>query len=105
MTTDLKAGDQVYIVGGLYRRYGKGTYLRPYGKKMCTIKVHGDTVNERNVWLSSVQKVVVVDHDSGSSPTATISMTREEYNSLLQDIVSVTKALHELQIKVKGYEK
>jgi hypothetical protein len=99
MSIELKAGDRVYIVGGVYRRYGEGRYIRPYGNKMCTIKVHGDTKEERNVRLTSIRKAPEAPEVAATS----ITLSKEEYQTLLQDIDDLTRALNVLQLKVRGY--
>jgi hypothetical protein len=93
----LKVGDKVDIIGGLYKRYGKGTYVGPYGKKMCIVKVHGD--KERNLRLTSIQKAL----DEPMTPPTTVVLSVEEYDALQQEIASLTKALQALELKVKGY--
>jgi hypothetical protein len=104
----LKPGDKVYIVGGMYRWHGHGTYVRPFGKKMCTIKVNGDIRETRNLWLSSIQKEETEAKDNEQRPPSSTSfaevvLTREQYDSLLRDIASLAKALNELQLKVNAY--
>jgi hypothetical protein len=96
----MEEGDRVYIVGGIYSRYSMGTYIRPYGKKMCTISVDGD--KDRNVRLTSIRKAPPETTTGTTGPTR-ITMTREEYHSLLRDIESLTMALDALHMKVKRY--
>jgi hypothetical protein len=96
----LKAGDKVDIVGGIYKRYGKGTYVCAYGKKMCTVQVHGD--KERNVRLTSIRKVEEPT-TSESSQRQQVVLSINEYNELQQEIAFLTKALQALELKVKGF--
>jgi hypothetical protein len=93
----LKAGDKVDIIAGLYKRYGQGTYVGPYGKKMWTVEVHGDKA--RNVRLTSIRKA----NDNDEQAQRTVVLSVEEYNELQQEIAGLANALQALQIKVKGY--
>jgi hypothetical protein len=97
-----RAGDRVYMVGGIYRRYGEGRYIRPYGNKMCAIKVHGDTKDERNVRLTSIRKAPEEMADAPET-TASVTLSKEEYQQLLQDIDDLARALIALQLRVRGY--
>lgn len=101
MSIDLKAGDRVYIVGGVYRRYEEGRFIRPYGNKMCTIKVLGDTKEERNVRLTSIRKAP--DVTATANNEGSITLSKEEYQTLLQEIDDLARALNALQLKVRGY--
>jgi hypothetical protein len=51
-----EAKDRVYIHGGKYKgRFG--TYMGKYGKVMCSIKIDGDSVSQRNLWLTSITRI------------------------------------------------
>lgn len=103
--SELKPGDRLYIVSGLYKKNRTGTYLRPYGTKMCAVKVDGDKVKERNLWLSSVHKVfVVATHSPERKRRNTVSIPKADYKKLLDDIDSLTMTMNELQVRVKSYE-
>lgn len=93
------AGDRVSIHAGLYKKYKKGTYMRPAGTKMAWIMVDGDG-KERRLWLSSIKKVVVVD----DAPNATITLKRIDYEHLKAEIASLTRQLQRLNVYVNEME-
>jgi hypothetical protein len=97
--SNFRPGDKVKIVAGLYRTFGHGTYLRPYGTKMCTVKLDGDKASGRNVRLTSISKV-----EEEEDSDAVVVLTKTQYNDLMKDIMIITEALHKLQEKVKAFE-
>jgi hypothetical protein len=55
-TANMTETYRVYIHGGKYKgRFG--TYMGKYGKVMCSIKIDGDTVQQRNLWMTSITRV------------------------------------------------
>lgn len=95
--TALQAGDRVSINAGIYRKYKKGSYAKPYGTKMATILVDGNT-EERNVRLSSIKKI-----QSRSTPGAdadVVTIKRTDYLHLKSEIASLTMQLQLLNVRV-----
>lgn len=101
MTDIYKEGDHLDIVAGLYKKYRNATYIRPYGSKMCTVKVHGDSGVERNVRLTSVRKSTTTKNDGKDD--GYIVMTKDQYNELLNDINELSTALANLQVKARRF--
>lgn len=93
-----KEGDQLDIVAGLYKKYRTGTYIRACGTKMCAVKVHGDSAQERNLRLSSVRK-----NNNKFGEDGYIVMTKQQHNELLNEIKVLTEAIHRLELKAKRY--
>jgi hypothetical protein len=54
---DYHKGQRVRIISGNYKKYGYGSYIGPYGKVMCSVKVEGDTRESRNIWRSSIKAI------------------------------------------------
>jgi hypothetical protein len=52
---DFHEVQRVRIVAGKYKKNGYGTYMGTYGKIMCCVKVDNDTVQQRNLWKTSIQ--------------------------------------------------
>ena len=50
MTTD---SNRVYIVAGKYKGC-YGTYVGRYGKVMCSVRINGDALPHRNLWMSLI---------------------------------------------------
>lgn len=91
---DLTKGDKLSIIRGIYKKFGTATYLKPYGNKMCTVKVHGDTAEQRNIWLTSVLRCN--DNREDKEEEKVITLSRDEYMSLLAAIDDLKKALNKL---------
>ena len=89
-------GEQVAIVGGLYKQHHLGTFLHPYGTKMATVLVDR---RERNICLSSIAKV-----PSSTDDEITISRSAE-YESLQQDVATLTMQLKKLELKIIQMDK
>jgi hypothetical protein len=52
----IHGGNRVYIHGGKYKgRYG--TYMGECGKVMCSIKIDGDKVQQRILWVTSITRI------------------------------------------------
>jgi hypothetical protein len=54
---DFHEGQRVRIVAGKYKKNGYGTYMGPYGKVKCCVKVDNDTVQQRNLWRTSIKAI------------------------------------------------
>jgi hypothetical protein len=63
-------------VASTVERYSMGTYICPYGKKMCTIMVDGD--KEHNVRLTSIQKAPTGSTNSNSNRTDMVNRNRTD---------------------------
>lgn len=100
-----KNGDRVAIIRGKYATNRFCTYLRPYGKVMACIKVDGDGEQARNVLLTSLGRIVVDGSDTNSSTTeptdGTVVLTREDYNSMVNEIDSLSDKLHKLKLRME----
>jgi hypothetical protein len=80
--------NRVYIHGGKYKgRYG--TYMGECGKVMCSIKIDGDKVQQRNLWLTSIT-IIAEDKDDAegkddvSSRSESIMITKQEMLKILK---------------------
>jgi hypothetical protein len=105
MSTLYRNGDELEIVAGLYKKYRHATYLRPCGTKMCAVKVNG-IAEERNLRLTSIRKARdQATSDNGKARDKKIVLTKHQYDDLLNDIKALTRALDDLQMKVKRLEK
>jgi PHD/YefM family antitoxin component YafN of YafNO toxin-antitoxin module len=104
---DYKQGDQLDLVGGIYKRYRHATFLHKAGTKMCYVKVHGDSASERSVRLTSVRKAVATTTKGATTTTKsdndTIVMSKEEYKELLDEINALLTALANLEVKARRY--
>lgn len=124
-TKDLNTGERVFISGGKYKgRYG--TYMGPYGPKkvMCCVTIDGDTVHQRNLWLSSVTPVPVVEarpifktdevadedirrmgrwsvSDDWTETEPTVKIKTSDLEKLLQDVTEAKSTIDDLEKKLK----
>ena len=110
-TSTLKRGDRVVIVGGMFTKHRFGTYLRPCGDKgkMACVRLDGDTQRERNLWLSSLLPLAPEATRSSSTPspsnsnaTNVVTMSRDDYNEMLQEIEALSDAVKRLKIKARN---
>jgi len=96
-------GGRVKIVAGLYKKNGYGVFLGPCGKTRWKIRVDGDSQAHRNLWKSSIAPVVVdVEAEQEEDD---VCLSRDEYDSLLKEMATLTKAMKALEIKLKKMEK
>jgi hypothetical protein len=107
--------NRVYIHGGLYRgRYG--TYLGRCGAVKCRISIDGDTVHQRNLWLTSITRLKVVDEDDakeeadkatneateqGKEDSAVVTIPKKELVGMLEKITSMKIEIEMLESKLK----
>ena len=96
-------GERVKIVSGSYKKNGHGVFLGPCGKTRWKIRVHGDSQAYRNLWKSSIAPVV--DVEEAEREEEDVRLSRDEYDSLLKDMATLTKAMKALEIKMKKMEK
>ena len=105
MVNDYKAGNQLRIIGGIYKRKKYATFLHFRGSKMATISIQERNKQpyECNVYFSSIAKIP--QQQSQSQPTAkkssNIVLTREEYESSLSEVADLTKRLSNLEMLCK----
>jgi hypothetical protein len=72
---------------------------------MCAVKVNG-IAEERNLRLTSIRKARdQATSDNGKARDKKIVLTKHQYDDLLNDIKALTRALDDLQMKVKRLEK
>jgi len=90
-------GDQEAIVGGIYRRFKTGTFVKTHGRKMVAVDV--DRNQARNMWMSGIAPLKKKPKD------VNVVLSRHEYDELLQDIASMATSLERLQLKVKSHDK
>jgi hypothetical protein len=88
-------GDRVDIIGGNYKKYKHGTFVRASGTKMCIVKVHGDAAKERSLRLTSIKQA--------EAETGNVVMSKEQYKELLNDIKALSDALAMLELKARRY--
>jgi hypothetical protein len=95
-----RTGDQLDIVGGIYKKYKHATFLRysGTGTKMCDVKVHHDIAMERRVRLTSIKKAATAKNDD-----EVVVMTKKQYNELLDDIKALSDAVALLELKARRY--
>jgi hypothetical protein len=112
---NFKHGDRVRIVAGKYQRNGHGTYLGIYGKVMCNVKIDGDTVQQRHLWLTSIRHVPAekssVDTDASQAQNANQNNKTNKNNNdnkqelqlmeLLQEINALKATVDRLERKVQ----
>ena len=89
-------GQKIAIVGGKYKRFGTGTFLRYAGDTKAAIRIHGDSVNERNLMLTSIAEV---KKDNAEN----ISISIDDYNSMLEEIKALTLMVKALELKINSF--
>jgi hypothetical protein len=77
----LSEGQRVRIVAGSYKKHGFGTYMGPYGKVMCCVKVDGDTVQQRHLWLTSIRPMMAPKSGSAPSDKAPKAPSADKYST------------------------
>ena len=111
---ELQHGDRVEIVGGIFKKKKYGTYLRPYGDKgkMVCVRIDNDDRRERQIWASSIRPITKSTRKKAATPKAapppprddSISISRADYNSILEEIAGLIESVKALELKVKGLE-
>jgi len=96
-------GERVKIVAGSHKKNGCGVFLGPCGKTRWKIRVDGDSQAHRNLWKSSIAPVVVDVEDKREDED--VRLSRDEYDSLLKEVATLSKAMKALEIKLKKMEK
>lgn len=101
-----RKGDPLRIVAGMYKRQGKGIFQSYYGTKMCSVViVDGKKRYVRNIYLTSIAPATPAPTKStanyASPMSATITITRKDYESLQQAMAEVMEKVKQLDIKVK----
>jgi hypothetical protein len=95
---DYQEGQQVRIlVGGLYKSKKMGIYLKPYGKKMCSMKVDGDSQPSQNLRLTSIAPMTPLEDNNKNS---FVTISQSEYKALLDKIDNMSTTLRRLQLRV-----
>ena len=110
---DFQEGQHVRIIRGLYKSKKLGVYIKPYGAKMCCVKVNGDNKPWRNLRLTSIEPIHRDDAPSVASVASAsaaetpdeeestfVTISRLEYNALLHEIDNMGAALRRLQLRV-----
>ena len=103
MTTE--HDNRVYIHAGKYKgRYG--TYMGKYGKVMCSIRIDGDTVLQRNLWLTSITRIEG-SNDNGKAKKKTtsdnddVTVSRGELLEILETIEDMKEKIELLETKLQ----
>ena len=100
-------GDKVRITRGKYKTYQSGTFLRYSGTKKADVQVDGDTRQERNLLLTSIEKW------DGAKPSFKRGFRRfarkEPKNGDTpagkdEDVEALAKELAELKLRMKTVE-
>ena len=104
MVNDYKAGNQLRIIGGIYKRKKYATFLHFRGSKMATISIQERNKQpyECNVHLSSIAKIPQKQTQPTAKKSSNIVLTREEYESLLSEVADLTKRLSNLEIALQN---
>ena len=95
-----KKDDPVRIVGGIYRRYKTGTYIGAYGVKMASIKVDGDSRDQRNLRLTSIRPARTTK--TSTTKDVLVSVKKEDLEAILSELQALSITVNELQVKVKA---
>jgi hypothetical protein len=102
-------GERIRIVAGSYKKYKFGTYLRPAGLTKACVRVDGDDRQERQLWLTSLRKIVIVPPASAAAATtenvgnraaprnATITIDRDAFVAIIEDIRGLSTELRALE--------
>ena len=96
-------GDRVAVVGGTYKgRYG--TYRGDYGRVMCQVEIDGDDRATRNIWKSSIRKMVKEEDegDHQQQQQQNITLTAAQHTELLNQIRNLADMVEALKIKVEN---
>ena len=94
-------GEEVKIVGGLYKRQGKGIYKGPYGKnnKMCVVQIiDGEQRYVRNIYLKSIEPI-------RSNKNSKIEIERSELVAIKDEVLALQQSVQRLTIRIKELEK
>jgi len=94
-------GDRVAIIRGKYQKHGFGTYLEDYGNVMCKVCIDGDNRTSRNIWKTSIKPVVVKEEEKTQQQDETVTLTRNEYEAMIDQVASIADKLQQLQLKLK----
>ena len=95
MTTD---SNRVYIVAGKYKgRYG--TYLGRYGKVMCSVRIDGDALPHRNLWMSSITRLKAQEDNEDDKE---ITITKREMLEILQTISEMKQKIETLEKRLQS---
>ena len=92
-------GDRVAVVGGTYKGR-QGTYRGDYGRVMCQVEIDGDERKTRNIWKTSISKLVKEEEDTGAEEMITISA--REHAELLSEIRDLSAMVDRLKVKVEN---
>ena len=103
--TNFKEGQRIRIVKGLYKSKKFGIYVKAYGSKMCSIAIQGDSQPSRNVRLTSIAPIESTRQSTTRPDNTPVTISRDEYNTLLTDIDNMSVALKKLQLKVSAMDK
>jgi hypothetical protein len=94
-----KEGDAIDVVAGVHKQR-RGYFVKYCGNRSCVVLLSGD-LDMRTVRLASI----VVGNESESEKGDDVLISRQEYQSLLQDVQRLTEALQKLGIRKEGKKK
>ena len=97
------AGDNVQLIKGTYRLFRKGVYKRPATEKSAVVEING---KERTIRYSSFKKMMTTTRPTTPTsppPSDVVTMSREEFNAITDEIESMTKQMKNLELKMKRF--
>ena len=96
-----KIGEEVNIVGGLYKKQGRGVYKGPYGKKnkMCVVQIiDGEQRYTRNIYLSSIEPAKKRNSNSK------IEIERSELVAIKDELLALQQSVQRLTLRINELE-
>lgn len=95
MTNPYAKGDRIKIVKGVYKLFGKGTYVAPAGELSARVKVDGDIAKERTIRLKSIRPLESSSFSNRQQQqdNVLILVNREDLQRLVNDVQRLHREL------------
>jgi hypothetical protein len=95
MTNPYAKGDRIKIVKGVYKLFGKGTYVAPAGELSARVNVDGDIAKERTIRLKSIRPLESSSFSNRQQQqdNVLILVNREDLQRLVNDVQRLHREL------------
>lgn len=81
VANEFKKDERVRIVGGSYVSHGFGIYLRKAGKTKVAVRIDNDSVSERNLMRSSIERIKPTEQTTEQDD---VCISRQEHKQLVE---------------------
>ena len=102
--TEFHVDEEVLIVKGDYKKYGRGIYKGPVGSCMAYVQVLGDSRDTRRLYLTSLKRPKKARSAANAKTDSSdkITIDKREYDELVSNVQLVQECVEELRERIRA---